>query len=431
MDQPATWTLSPRGSLRGTIRVPGDKSVSHRALLLNGLASGPARIRNLLRSEDVDATAGALRAFGVGVEQRGDDWHVTPAPGGQLQEPAHVIDCGNSGTSMRLLSGVAAARPMLTVLSGDASLRQRPMKRVVEPLRRMGALIDGRHDGALAPLAIRGGQLKMVQHELAVASAQVKSALLLAGLRQGVAVREPHQSRDHTERMLTRMGVNLRLTPDRWLVSLPTNALAPVDVDVPCDISAAAFFLVAACIVPGSEVYLPSVGVNPTRTGILDALDRMGADIQVFPVQAPGAEPQADLLARSGQLVGTRIDGELALRCLDELPILAVAAAFAEGETVIADAQELRVKESDRISRMVVGLRTLGIEVEERPDGMVIQGGRPKGPGVCDATGDHRIAMSFAVAGCATEGSVHVLGADSVHSSYPNFMEHLESLRHA
>lgn len=408
--------------------MPGDKSISHRAVLFNALARAPAKIRNLLQSEDVEATIGAVRALGATVEQRGEWWVVRPPKGG-LVEPMTVIDCGNSGTSIRLLAGAVAAQPFFTVLTGDASLRKRPMRRVLDPLRRMGARVDGRGDGHVAPIAIRGGSLKMVQHDLDVPSAQVKSACLLAGLKCGVAVREPRQSRDHTERMLLRMGASIRHDQDGWLVLLPTEVLDPIDVDVPGDISAAAFFLVAGAIVPGSEITLPGVGVNPTRSGILDALDLMGADVHVFPRDAAGAEPQADLLVRHGQLVGTRIDGELALRCLDELPILAVAASFAAGETVIADAAELRVKESDRIARMVVGLRSIGVDVDERPDGMVIRGGRPTVSGACDATGDHRIAMSFAVAACATQGGVTMDGADSVASSFPAFHSVLEGLR--
>jgi 3-phosphoshikimate 1-carboxyvinyltransferase len=303
------------------------------------------------------------------------------------------------------------------------------MGRVADPLRKMGAHVDGREGGNLAPLAIRGADLEMIHHALPVASAQVKSALLLAGLKNGIAVREPRQSRDHTERLLRRMGASLRRAPDDWLVLLPCESLQPVNIDVPGDLSAAAFFLVAASLTPGSEVALPSVGINPTRSGVLDALDEMGADIEILPIEGAGAEPQADLVVRHAPLRGIRIDGELSVRCLDELPILAVAAAFAEGETVIADAAELRSKESDRITRTVAALRSLGVEAEERPDGMVIRGGRPKGPGVANAALDHRIGMAFAVAGAVASGGVTIEGADSLVSSYPDFRKHLESLR--
>jgi 3-phosphoshikimate 1-carboxyvinyltransferase len=422
-----TWELDPRGPLRGEFAVPGDKSVSHRALILNGLASGPARVRGLLRADDVRATLEAMRAFGVAIEETGEEVRVTP-PAGGLTEPPRALDCGNAGTSMRLLAGVAAAEPFLTVLTGDASLTRRPMMRIVKPLLTMGAAVDGREEGRFPPLAIRGGSLTMTQHALKIASAQVKSCLLIAGRRAGVMVKEPRRSRDHTERMLQAMGATLRHSEDDWLVLMPVDRLDPIDVDVPGDISAAAFWLVAASIVPGSEVCLRGVGVNPTRTGVLDVLKAMGADMQVDRVKSAGAEPCADLLVRAGPLVGTRIDGELALRCLDELPVLAVAAAAAEGRTVIADAAELRVKESDRIARVVAGLRAVGVQVEECPDGMIIEGGSLTGGGPVDATGDHRIAMAFAVAGLVAPEGTAVVGAESVSSSYPQFREHLEKL---
>jgi 3-phosphoshikimate 1-carboxyvinyltransferase len=424
---PSELVYEPSGSLRGQVSVPGDKSISHRALLLNALARKPARVRNLLWSEDVAATARALGGMGVSLVIDGPHVRIEP-PADDLQEPEDVVDCGNSGTSMRLLAGILASQPFHSVLTGDDSLRRRPMLRVVKPLRAMGAKIDGREGGNLAPLGIRGGKLSMTETDLPLASAQVKSAILLAGLRAGTAVREPQRSRDHTERMLERMGAVLRRDPDDWLVLLPVERLDPVDVDVPGDLSAAAFYLVGAAIVPGSEVILPRVGVNPTRTGVLDALQAMGADLLVEPIASDDHEPTAELTIRAGGLHGTRIEGPLALRCLDELPVLAVAAAFAEGETVISDAAELRVKETDRIARVVAGLRSIGVECEERPDGMVIQGGRPTGPGRVDATGDHRIAMSFAVAGLATPGGIAIHGADAVSSSYPDFYEHLRGL---
>ncbi len=303
------------------------------------------------------------------------------------------------------------------------------MRRVLEPLQSMGARVDGRGEGKYAPFSVRGGGLSPREHDLTVASAQVKSALLLAGLRCGVSVREPGPSRDHTERMLRRMGASLHETADRWLHLAPDTHLDALDVDVPGDLSAAAFFLVAGSIAPDAEVCLRGVGINPTRAGILDALTAMGADLRVVPVESSGAEPVADLFVRSSTLRGMRIDGALALRCLDELPVLAVAAAFAEGETIIADAAELRVKESDRIARVAAGLRALGVDVEERPDGMVIQGGAPAGPATIDATGDHRIAMAFSVAGLFSRNGLRVVGADSVTSSYPNFCQELEGLR--
>ncbi|HMV67427.1 MAG TPA: 3-phosphoshikimate 1-carboxyvinyltransferase [Myxococcota bacterium] len=420
---PDTLEIAASGPLRGEIDVPGDKSISHRSLLLNALARGEARVRGLLPSEDVHATLAAVRAMGVTVEE-GDEIVVRAT--GALAEPGDVLDCGNSGTSIRLLSGVVAAEPMFTVLSGDASLRRRPMRRVLDPLRAMGARVDGRGGGDRAPIAVRGGELRPLDHDLAIASAQVKSALLLAGRRVGVRVREPARSRDHTERMLVGMGAPLR-EEGGWIVLDPCGDLRAIDVDVPGDPSSAAFWLVAASLVPGSEILLRRVGVNPTRSGVIDALRLMGADIRVEPVAQAGAEPVADLVVRHAPLRGARIDGELALRSLDELVVLGVAAGFAEGETMIADAAELRVKESDRIAEVAIGLRSLGIEVEERPDGMVIQGGRPRGPATVHARGDHRIAMAFAVAACAA-GPIRVEGAATIATSYPRFLEHLEAL---
>lgn len=413
--------ITPRGPLRGKIRVPGDKSVSHRALLLNALGQGEARVHGLLRGDDVLCTLAAVRALGVSVDDHGDSLTIHGAGG--LTEPEGVIDCGNAGTAMRVLCGVVAADPIFTVLTGDASLRSRPMGRVARPLRKMGARIDGRSSGDRAPLAIRGGELEPTRHDLAVASAQVKTALLLAGRHVGVSLREPRLSRDHTERMLRGMGADLSLDAQGWIHLRPGPTLRCVDVVVPGDVSSAAFWLVAASILPGSHVELVGVGVNPTRTGVIDALQAMGADIEVRPRAAAGPEPLADITVRAAKLHACRIDGDLALRALDELPVLAVAAAFAEGQTTIADAAELRVKESDRISAVAGGLRTLGVSVEETPDGLVVTGGVGEATGHIDARGDHRLAMAFAVAGLAAAGGVRVSGAHSVATSYPGFWD--------
>jgi 3-phosphoshikimate 1-carboxyvinyltransferase len=407
----------------GRVDLPGDKSISHRAVLLSLLASGPARVRGLQRSGDLEATLRAAQALGGVIQLDGDDHVITPPQ--RLTSPKGVIDCGNSGTTLRLLAGLIAGTDAVAVLSGDRSLRGRPMSRIADPLRIMGARIDGREGGRYAPLVVRGPVERRMGHHLPISSAQVKSALLLAGRHTGVSVKEPRKSRDHTERLLERMGARLSEV-DGWLHLEPVEDLAPVDVDVPRDLSAAAFWLVAASIVPGSDITLPGVGVNPTRTGVIDVLNAMGASIEVTPV-GDGPEPTADLRVRHAPLAGVRIEGELALRSLDELPALAVAAAFASGETVIGDAAELRVKESDRIGRTVAGLLALGVEVEASGDGMIIQGGRPSGPAVIDGSDDHRIAMAFSVAGLAS-GPVTISGADAVRSSYPAFRGDLEAL---
>jgi len=414
------------------VQVPADKSISHRSLILNALAPGESRVRNLLRGEDVLATLGAIQQLGVAVDDQGDEILLS-APS-RLREPLDVIDCGNSGTTMRLLAGVLAAESFFSVLTGDPSLRRRPMARVVVPLVAMGAKIDGRGTATRAPLAIRGSSLRRIRTDLIISSAQVKTALLVASRRTGCTLREPRLSRDHTELMLQRMGIGLEVDRRGWLQMEPCSALFPVDVDVPGDISSAAFFLVGGAITPSSDLRLKGVGVNPTRTGVVDVLRAMGADLQVHEASSPGVEPVADLLVRCGPLRGVVIDGELALRALDELPVLAIAAAFAHGQTTIADAAELRVKESDRISRVVEGLRALGVQVEERPDGMIIEGQpelAPPNDVVIDASGDHRIAMAFSVAAvaCRGSGTVHVRGAESVTSSFPGFFRMLEGLR--
>jgi len=363
--------------------------------------------------------------MGVSVVPDGEGLRLTPPA--RLAAPGAAIDCGNSGTSIRLLTGLMAGAQLAGVLTGDDSLRKRPMRRILDPLSDMGADVSG-VDGR-APLTVRPSRLWAHAHDLTIASAQVKSCLLLAGLERGVSVREPKQSRDHSERMLRAMGATLS-DRDGWLVLDPVQQLQAIDVEVPGDVSAAAFWLVAACIVPGSRIELPRVGSNRTRTGVVDALLAMGADIEQAARVSSGSEPIADLLVCHAALAGTRLDGELALRALDELPVLAVAAASAHGETVIADAEELRVKESDRIARVVLGLRACGVQVEETPDGMIIQGcgGPIPGGGEVNAHGDHRIAMAFAVAAHNSIAPIRITGAESVRSSYPLFRAHLEHL---
>lgn len=420
-------TLGGGLPLRGRVRVPGDKSISHRALIFNGLARGEARVQGLLDALDVRSTAACMRLLGARI-----DGDRVVGVGGRVQEPAEVLDCGNSGTSMRLLTGLLAGQPVHAVLTGDIHLRRRPMDRVAQPLRQMGARIDGREGGRLAPLAVRGGGLRGLSWRSPVASAQVKTALVLAALGGEGELRfeEPSPSRDHTERMLAAMGVQLRQEGGALLVAGGQIPEA-VDVVVPGDISSAAFFLVAAAITPGSELLLENVGVNPTRDGVLEVLEAMGASIERRNLRVAGGEPVADLLIRHSALRGVEIGGALIPRLIDELPVLAVAAAYAQGVTTIRDAQELRVKESDRAAATVAGLRALGGRAEERPDGLVVEGA-PLRPGAVDARGDHRIAMAFAVAACGLpQGEVHIADTDNIATSFPEFPRLLEHCRRA
>ena len=419
--------LLASGPLCGTVAIPGDKSLSHRALMLNGFASGRARIRGLLASEDVAATARCMTALGVGITKE-DDGVIVEGRGGALLEPPDVLDCGNSGTTIRLLTGLLSGQDLLAVLTGDPSLRRRPMARISRPLREMGARIDGREEGGRAPLTIRGGALVNRTFRPEHASAQVKTALLLVGL-QGAGTQtiiEPGQSRDHTERMLAAMGVVLRR--EGLAVSLDGGQrLSACDVDVPGDISSAAFFLVAASILPGSELRLTGVGLNPTRSGILDVLWRMGADITIEEAREVCGEPVGDLIVRSAALCGTIIGGAEIPRLIDELPILAVAAAAASGQTTVSDAAELRVKESDRIATTVAMLASFGAAIFPKPDGFVIDGGVALQPGTVHPRGDHRIAMAGAVAGLLVGCELADPGCMAV--SFPGFLSTLSALQ--
>ncbi|MCB9797561.1 MAG: 3-phosphoshikimate 1-carboxyvinyltransferase [Alphaproteobacteria bacterium] len=414
---------------RGRIRVPGDKSISHRALIFNGLARGSARVEGLLDAADVRSTAACMRQLGVHIADG-----VVHGVGGRFAEPGDVLDCGNSGTSMRLLCGLLAAQPIFSVLTGDVYLRARPMGRVRDPLRAMGARIDGRSEGARPPLAIRGGGLTAGAWSNPIASGQVKAALLLAtlGAEGRLEYDEPARSRDHTERMLRAMGVRIEERPREGgpptLICEGGQVPEAQDVVVPGDISSAAFFLVGASITPGSDLIIEGVGVNPTRAGVLEALLAMGADIERLDERVVSGEPIADLRVRAASLHGARIEGELIPRLIDELPVLGVAAAFAEGETVIADAEELRVKESDRIQATVKGLRATGGDADERPDGFVVRGRALRG-GAVGTHGDHRIGMAFAIAGCAAAQGCEVADTDNIDTSFPTFPELLERAR--
>lgn len=420
-----SWVIHASNRIRGAIRVPGDKSISHRSLLLGALAHGTTEVRGFLRSEDCLATLAALRALGVEITESPDGRIEVCGKGpGGLREPEMVLDAGNSGTALRLLAGLLAGRPFFSVLTGDASLRRRPIRRVVDPLTTMGATLLGRAGGQYPPLAIQGRQLSGIAWPSPVASAQVKSAILLAGLQATgeTSVTEPMLSRDHTERMLTAFGVPVRR--EGTTVSIPGEArLQATSLAIPGDLSSAAFFLIAAAASPGSELLIRDVGVNPTRTGALEVLEAMGARIARERVRSQGGEPVADLRIRGARLRGTRVGAERIPRLLDEIPALAVAATLAEGETVVSGAAELRVKEVDRLSAVAEELGKLGGQVAEEREGLRIVGGRRLRGAVVRSRGDHRMAMALAVAGLFVDGETRVQDVACVATSFPRFAE--------
>ena len=413
--------------LQGALKVPGDKSITHRALLLGALAGGITSVEDFLQADDCRSTIGCLRSLGVMIEERGKKLQIR-GRNMILQEAEAPLYAGNSGTTARLLLGILAGQPFKTTIIGDQSLSNRPMKRVVEPLMQMGAEIAG--EGDHLPLSISGGTLRPLTYNTPQASAQVKSAVLLAGLfAEGkTTVIEPAASRDHTELMLKSFGAEIE-TEERRVSVEGRPVLKGLPIRVPGDLSAAAFFMVAGALVPGSEVLLKSVGVNPTRSGAIDILQQMGADLELRNQQKYGLEPVADIMVRGGaQLSGVTIAGAMIPRMIDELPVLAVAALFAKGQTVIRDARELRVKESDRIAALSSELRKLGAHITETEDGMIIEGqARLRGARV-DSCGDHRIAMSLAVAGLTAAGDTNINGAEVIAISYPQFMADLRSL---
>jgi 3-phosphoshikimate 1-carboxyvinyltransferase len=410
--------------LSGRIRVPGDKSVSHRAVMLASLAEGSSRISGFLEGEDTRATARAFAQMGVRMEAPEASVRVVHGVGLHgLGAPQAEIDCGNAGTGMRLLAGLMAGQGFDSVLIGDESLSRRPMNRVVLPLREMGAVIDTAPEGR-PPLRIHAGSnLRGIRYELPVASAQVKSALLLAGLYASGETEtiEPHPTRDYSERMLRAFGAEIEFEPGRARIR-GGQRLRATDVEVPADFSSAAFFIVAASLVPGSDLLIERVGINPRRTGLLDALKLMGADITLEKRSEHGGEPIADLRVRHARLRGAAIPEDVVPDMIDEFPALFIAAACAEGVTTVSGAAELRVKESDRIRSMAEGLQALGTKIEERPDGAVIEGGALHG-GTVHARGDHRIAMSFAIAGQLSTGEVRVEDCANVATSFPGFVD--------
>ena len=420
-------------ALAGNITIPGDKSISHRALMLGAIAEGETIIEGLLLGEDPRSTAKCFRAMGANISELNTERVVVQGVGlGNLQEPVDVLDAGNSGTTMRLMLGLLASQPdRLYVVTGDDSLRSRPMSRVVKPLQQMGATIWGRKQNSLAPLAVRGQQLKSRHYLSPIASAQVKSCVLLAGLMvEGkTTVTEPALSRDHSERMLQAFGATLEINPELNSVTLTGKPkLIGQKVIVPGDISSAAFWLVAAAIVPGSELLITNVGVNPTRTGILEALKMMEAEIARENERIVAGEPVADLRVKYSKLKACTIAGDVIPRLIDEIPILAVAAAFAEGTTVIKDAAELRVKESDRLAAMATELSKMGAKVSELPDGLEITGGHSLTGTDLDSYTDHRIAMSLAIAALNAKGKTIIHRAEAASISYPNFVNTLQTV---
>lgn len=417
-----SWVVKPGDSFRGEITVPGDKSVTQRAYIFAAMARGGTRVINPLRSEDTENTLGAVRSLGPVVDDRETEVSIIGEGTGSFTEPGDVIDLGNSGTGVRLMAGLLSTCPFLSVLTGDGSLRKRPMARITEPLRLMGAAIDGRADGTLLPLSIRGGRLRGINYSSPVASAQVKSCILIAalGAEGKTTFSEPVLSRDHTERMLSAMGVNIN-REEGSLVIEGGQVPEASEIKVPGDISSAAFFLVAGTVMEGSDIIVRKVGVNPTRTGILQLLDAMGADITVTQTEEVG-EPMADIRVKgTDELKGFSIPEEWIPAIIDELPLAAVLAAAADGVTELRGAGELRVKESDRISTTVQMLSRSGVNVEELSDGFRIHGPAQIKSSSHDSHGDHRIAMSSAVLSLLAEGPSEIRDTDCVSTSFPGF----------
>ena len=430
-------TVQHSSRLEGTVVPPGDKSISHRAALLNAISNGDAVVSNFCVGDDRTSMLGCLRGLGVEIETQaepgasGDREFFNISGRGKLglDEPEDALYSGNSGTTMRLVSGLLAAQRFFSVITGDSSLRRRPMKRILLPLEMMGAQVMGRNGGSLAPLAFNGGNLSGIEYEMPVASAQLKSCILIAGLyAEGeTTVIQPAESRDHTERMMAAMGADIE--KDGLRVTVRPSELESIDIQVPSDISGAAFWLVAGAAHPNARITVKGVGTNPSRTGVLDVLQEMGANIRMENVREDGNEPAADLVVESSDLRGIEISGDIIPRVIDELPVLAMAASQASGRTVIRDAAELRVKESDRITATAEGLYALGAAIREVDDGMIIEGGSRLSGAEVVSHGDHRIAMSMAVAGLVADGETSIGDSDAADVSYPSFWETLEGLR--
>jgi len=421
--------LSKSPKVKGEIKVGGDKSITHRALIIGSIADGITTIKDYSKCEDCMTTLEIMKNLGVNILKNKATIRIEGKGLHGLKEPLDVLDCRNSGTSMRLLSGLLAGQKFFSVLTGDSSLNKRPMERIIEPLSFMGADISGRNNNQFAPLAIKGKNLKAINYTTPVASAQIKSSIMLASLyaEGNSSITEPAKSRDHTERMLNLFGAKIESSGNRIFLK-EKNKLIAKDITIPGDISSAAFFLVLASVIKGSKVLIKNVGINPTRTGILDVLQKMGADITVKNKKNIHYEPIADLLVEGKDLKGIEISGDIIPKIIDEIPILAVAATQAEEITQIKDAKELRVKETDRIYAITTGLKKMGAKIEEKPDGLIIEGPTKLKGNICESFGDHRIGMALAIAGIIAEGKTTIEESECIGISFPEFTETLRKI---
>ncbi len=420
--------INPKKALKGELHVPGDKSISHRSIMFGSIAVGKTVIHNFLMGEDCLSTISCFRKLGVEIDVSDEEVIVHGKGWDHLKEPKDILNVGNSGTTTRLIMGILAGRPFHTVLIGDDSIAKRPMKRVTEPLKQFGTLIDGRDEGNFTPLSIRGGNLKGIRYSLPVASAQVKSALILAGLQaEGTTeIVEPERTRNHTEKMIVEFGGTVERDGETIKVK-GGQSLRGTEIYVPGDISSAAFFMVAAAIVPGSRVVLKNVGLNETRIGIVEVMKKMGASVEVVEHSKEG-EPIGDILVESSDLTGIEIGGDLIPSLIDEIPVIALLATQASGKTVIKDAEELKVKETNRIDAVVNELSKLGADIKGTEDGMIIKGKTALHGGEVHSWGDHRIGMTLAVASLLTDSDVYLNGSESVNISYPSFFDHVNQL---
>ncbi len=431
----AQKAISTTARLSGDLSVSGDKSISHRLLMLSSIASGESTIENLSPGADCLSTVRCLKALGISIKKdQRIPQKITILGKGKngLTEPDNVLNAGNSGTTMRLLGGILSAQPFLSIITGDRSLRSRPMRRLIDPLTLLGADITGRKGGSLAPIVIKGKKLHGINYSMQVASAQIKSAILLAALftEGNTTIDELSPTRDHTERLLKQMGARIATNKTKISISPLSGSLLPITTSVPGDFSSAAFWLVAGAIHPNASITVTNCGINPTRTGLIDVLQAMGANISIRNQRSILNEPVADIHVESSRLQATEIYGEIIPRLIDEIPILAVAACAARGKTIIRDASELRAKESDRIQAITQELTKMGASIEELPDGMIIHGGKRLSGTSVESHEDHRLAMSLAVAALIAQGTTYIQGANSVAISYPEFWQHMDMLTH-